>query len=396
VSDASASHLEALFAEALLLAPGERDAFLADRCAGDDPLRRRLEGLLRHHDAAGSFLERPVAPPRPADPLVHHGAPKVGAQIGPYEILGVLGRGGMGVVYRARQEQPGRVVALKLVRPGLVSERLVRRFEHEIELLGRLEHPGIARVYDAGTFETDEGPEPYFAMELVEGLPLTGYAERAGLSTRQRLALLAEVADAVQHAHERSVIHRDLKPGNIFVDAGGRPRIDFGIARATDSDRQLTTVHTGVGEILGTLAYMSPEQLGGSGQLDTRSDIYALGVIGYELVAGRLPHDVADKPLVEAITTLSKGDPPTLGSLNRGLRGDIEVIVAKAMEKERERRYASAAEFAADIRHFLADEPIVARPPTTAYQVRKLIARHRPLVATVARSSWSLPASPSG
>ena len=185
-------------------------------------------------------------------------------------------------------------------------------------------------------FETDEGPEPYFAMELVEGLPLTGYAERAGLSTRQRLALLAEVADAVQHAHERSVIHRDLKPGNIFVDAGGRPRIlDFGIARATDSDRQLTTVHTGVGEILGTLAYMSPEQLGGSGQLDTRSDIYALGVIGYELVAGRLPHDVADKPLVEAITTLSKGDPPTLGSLDRRLRGDIEVIVAKAMEKER-------------------------------------------------------------
>lgn len=381
--------IEALFLESVLMEPERREAWLADACGGDAELHAAVVALLRHHDAAGSFLERPAMTPRSgsaADAEAEERAMSAaGTRIGRFEILGVLGRGGMGVVYRARQEQPARTVALKIVRPGLMSERLLRRFEHEIELLGRLEHPGIARVYEAGTRDTDEGPEPWFAMELVDGLPLIAHAQAAELSTRDRLGLLAEVADAVQHAHERAVIHRDLKPGNIFVDGAGRPRIlDFGIARATDSDLQQTTVHTDVGEILGTLAYMSPEQLKSGRDIDTRADIYALGVIGYELVAGRLPHDITGKPLVDALSTLTTAEPPTLGSLNHRLRGDIEVLIGKAMERNRERRYASAAEFAADIRRFLNDEPILARPPSAAYQLRKLIARHRGPVAAAA------------
>jgi hypothetical protein len=300
-----------------------------------------------------------------------------------YRIVRLIGEGGMGAVYEAEQDHPSRTVALKIIKPGISSPRLLRRFEQETEALGRLQHPGIAHIYEAGTADTGFGPQPYFAMELIRGRTLTEYAKTSLLTPRARLEMVARIAEAVHHAHQRGLIHRDLKPGNILVDETGQPKIlDFGVARTTDGDTQATS-QTDVGQLLGTLAYMSPEQvLGDSLEIDIRSDVYALGVILYELLAGRLPYTIGRLP--ETIRAIREEEPAPLGSLNRSYRGDIETIVAKALEKDKARRYGSAGELAADVRRYLGDEPIVARSASLGYQLQKFARRNRALVTGAA------------
>jgi eukaryotic-like serine/threonine-protein kinase len=290
----------------------------------------------------------------------------------------------MGAVYEAEQEFPHRTVALKVIRAGYATGEMLRRFENEAQALGRLQHPGIAQIYDAGTAETPFGRQPYFAMELVHGQSLLAYCDAHRLSLRQRLELMAKICDAVQHAHQRALIHRDLKPANILVDESGQPHIlDFGVARLTDSDAHATR-QTDIGQIVGTLAYMSPEQvLGDPAEIDTRSDVYAVGMILYALLAGKRPYAIR-RQLTEAVRTIREEEPTALRTVNRTYRGDVDTIVGKALEKEKTRRYGSAAEMAADLRRHLRDEPITARPPNTSYLLRKFARRNKALVMGVA------------
>jgi serine/threonine protein kinase/tetratricopeptide (TPR) repeat protein len=356
----------------------DRNAVVAEACCGDEDLRREVESLLvQHSDIDDLILDQPVVKTfainfTPAEP--------VPAKIGKYRILGVLGTGGMGAVYKAEQEHPRRIVALKVVRPGRVGPELLRRFELESQALGRLQHPGIAQIYEAGTADTGFGLQPYFAMEYIQGDTLQQWVKKNNLSTRQRLELMASICLGVDHAHQRGLIHRDLKPANILVDSTGQPKIlDFGIARVTDSDAQATS-HTDVGQLVGTLNYMSPEQmLADPLELDTRSDVYSLGVVLFELLAGCKPFDLRGG-VHEAARKIREQDPPRLGSINRAYCGDIETIVAKALEKNKARRYGSAAALCADIRHYLENEPITARPPSATYQLHKFGQRHRALV----------------
>ena len=302
--------------------------------------------------------------------------------IGGYRILGLLGAGGMGQVFLAEQETPRRTVALKVIRPGPGSESLLKRFQHEVSVLGMLKHHGIAQIYDAGVAESGGRSRPYFAMELVKGRPIGEYAADARLSVTERLELFTRVCDAVQHAHHKGVIHRDLKPGNILVEEGGQPKVlDFGVARATDHDLQAVTLQTDVGQLVGTLPYMSPEQISGDpSELDTRSDVYTLGIVLFELLAGRLPHDVRAKAVTEAIRIVSEERPPRVSAIVREASGDLDTIVSKALDRDKTRRYQSAGDLADDIRRFLRDEPIHARPPSSIYQVTKFAKRHKPLV----------------
>ena len=331
-------------------------------------------------------MDAPVLTPRVTGTVSLDLGKRFGQLIGRYKVVRVLGEGGMGAVFLAEQDKPTRLVALKIIRPGVASAKLLRRFEHEAQVLGRLQHPGIAQIYEAGSADTGEGAQPYFVMEYVRGRSLLEYAQASQLGTRQRLELLAKICDAVQHAHQKGIIHRDLKPGNILVTEEGQPKIlDFGVARATDADIQVTTIQTDVGQLVGTIPYMSPEQAGGDvTELDTRSDVYALGVLGYELLAGRLPYDLKKKTIPEAVRIIREDEPTPLSSVSRIYRGDLDTIVAKALEKDRERRYQSAAELAADVRRYLSDEPIVARRASTLYQLRKFARRNRGLVGGVA------------
>jgi tetratricopeptide (TPR) repeat protein len=302
-------------------------------------------------------------------------------RIGPYRIVALIGEGAMGIVYEAEQERPRRRVALKIIRPGVATPTMLRRFEHEYEFLGRLQHPGIAQIHQAGVADSGYGPQPYFAMELVRGRRLDEYIRLKELGLRDRLLLVAEIADAVQHAHHRGVIHRDLKPANILVTEAGTPKVlDFGLARAAQVELQ-STVQTMAGEVVGTMSYMSPEQVvGDMSELDTRSDVYALGVLLYELMSGRLPFDLSRKSLPEAVRVIREEEPARLSSIQRTLPADVETIAAKALEKDKLRRYASAAELAEDIRRFLRNEPIIARRPSASYQIRKFAHRHKGLV----------------
>ena len=390
--------IERLYHAALEHQQGDRAIFLREACPTDEALRREVETLLAYGTEVEGFIESPAmelaARALAQDEVLSHETAaidgtsdrKVGclpAQIGHYRILRLLGEGGMGTVYEAEQENPRRVVALKIVKPGLADAEMLRRFGQEAQVLGRLQDPGIAQIYEAGTADTGFGPQPYFAMEFIRGKSLRDYADEHHLNTRQRLELMAQICEAVHHAHQRGLIHRDLKPANILVDETGRPKVlDFGVARVTDSDAQ-TTRHTEFGQLVGTLAYMSPEQVAGDPlELDTRSDVYALGVILYELLADRLPYKISGL-VYEAIQTVRAEDPAPLGSISRTYRGDIETIAAKALEKDKDRRYSSAAGLAADIRRYLNDEPIIARPPSATYQLQKFARRHRALVAGV-------------
>jgi tetratricopeptide (TPR) repeat protein/tRNA A-37 threonylcarbamoyl transferase component Bud32 len=369
--------------------PQQREARLLELCRGDEDLRREVEKMLAQANGSAGILDAPVCE-KPGLELTQTAAAGGGPSvrwlpetIGSYRVLRLVGEGGMGAVYEAQQDHPRRTVALKVIRPGLTSSVLLRRFSLESQALGRLQHPGIAQIYEAGTADTGFGPQPYFAMEFIRGEALREYADRRQLTTRQRLELVARICDAVEHAHQRGLIHRDLKPGNILVDEMGQPKIlDFGVARLTDSDAQATR-QTDLGQLVGTLAYMSPEQvLADPLELDTRSDVYALGVILYELLAKRLPYTISNK-LHEAVRTIREEDPERLSSVSRTYRGDIETIVAKALEKDKARRYASAAALGEDIRRYLRDEPIEARPATTTYQLQKFARRHRALVGGV-------------
>src|SRR5262245_40646211 len=370
--------VEELFGRAIDLDPAWVSTFLDEQCGGDADLRAAVEELLRldgRAEATESLLRSPVAGSRGDAP-----APAAAPSIARYRLVRVLGEGGMGTVYEAEQDSPRRTVALKVIRAGLASDFLLTRFAREAHILGLLQHPGIAHVYDAGVAQSGH---PYFAMELIAGVPLDQYAHQHGLDARGRLELLARVCDAVQHAHERGVIHRDLKPGNILVEASGQPRVlDFGVARAADAG--LTAGgRTEAGQLLGTLSYMSPEQASGDpSALDPRGDVYALGVILYELLAHRLPYGLDGLPLPEAARVICEQEPARLGLLDGRLRGEVETIAAKALAKEPARRYPSAAELAADIRRHLGDEPIRARPPSALYQLGKFVRRHTALVTT--------------
>jgi WD40 repeat protein/predicted Ser/Thr protein kinase len=389
-----------VFDRAADLPPGERAGFLDRACAGDAGLRAEVESLLAHDVATpGSartrdFLKSPlVRAPRELDtaspPTESSPGPLLPPRFGRYRVLGLLGEGGMGVVYEAEQDSPRRAVALKVVRPGLASPALLKRFSHEAQILGRLHHPGIAQVYEAGL---DEDGQPFFAMEYIHGLPLDEYASRHGLDLAARVALVARVCDAVQHAHDRGVIHRDLKPANILVEETGQPKVlDFGVARATDAHLLTAAGLTRTGQLLGTPNYMSPEQITADpAAVDRRADVYALGVILFELLAHRLPYRLEDRPLAEVARLILEQDPPRLGSLDPELRGDLETIVAKGLEKDPARRYASAADLAADLRRWLAHEPIRARPPSALYHLRKFARRHTGLVGGVAATVVAL------
>ncbi len=309
-----------------------------------------------------------------------------GSRVGSYRILHLLGSGGMGVVYAAEQDSPRREVALKVILPGLIAPSLLRRFTHEAHALGLLQHPGIARVYEAGTEGAGPTLRPFLAMELVRGLPLSEYVQKRRPETATRLELFAKVCDAVHHAHQRGVIHRDLKPANILVEDGDshdgadpQPKIlDFGVARILSADAGVTTMQTAAGQMIGTPAYMSPEQISGDPDAtDVRSDVYSMGVILFELLSGRLPHDLTGKPLAEAARIIRDEMPSRLTAVSRTFRGDLDVIVSKAMAKEKDRRYDSTSELAADVRRYLGNEPILARRDSAMYVLTRTLRRYR-------------------
>jgi serine/threonine-protein kinase len=408
---------ERIFAEALALPAGERPRFLDQACEGDAGLRQRIEALVLAHESAGGFMAaaEDVAPPAaPPD-----SAEIPGNRIGRYKLLQKIGVGGCGVVWMAEQEEPvRRRVALKIIKLGMDTKAVIARFEAERQALALMEHPNIARILDAGA--TDTG-RPFFVMELVRGVPITQYCDENNLSTPARLVLFTQVCHAVQHAHQKGIIHRDLKPSNILVtlhDGVPVPKvIDFGIAKATQGRLTDQTLFTAFEQFIGTPAYMSPEQAELSGlDIDTRSDIYSLGVLLYELLSGRPPFDpksLLQAGLDEIRRVIREVDPPkpstnlsTLAAADRImvarhrgteparlsllLRGDLDWIVMKAMEKNRARRYETPTALAADIARHLRDEPVIASPPGSWYRLTKLIRRHRLVCAAAAAVAIAL------
>jgi serine/threonine protein kinase/tetratricopeptide (TPR) repeat protein len=413
----------AIFSAALELESSQRAAYLGKACADDPALRQRIEGLLADHDKALNFLETPPPGaeglPPGAEPSIApvgpSGSPteKAGDRIGRYKLLQQIGEGGCGVVYMAEQEESvRRRVAVKVIKLGMDTRRVVARFEAERQALALMDHPNIAKVLDAGATETGR---PYFVMELVRGIKITDYCDENGLSTRQRLDLFIQVCQAIQHAHQKGIIHRDIKPSNILVaDHDGVPVpkvIDFGVAKAT-TDQRLTdkTLFTAFEQFIGTPAYMSPEQAKLSGlDIDTRTDIYSLGVLLYELLTGKTPLDqkellaagldemrrtIREKEPARPSTRLSTmvGDELTTTAKRRQsepvklihqVRGDLDWIVMKCLEKDRARRYETANGLAMDVQRHLADEPVVARPPSGLYRFQKLVRRNKGVFAAV-------------
>lgn len=405
------ARISELFCAVCDLTASERARLLRDQCRDDPALADEVQELVAAE--ASTILDQPAlgegfSLTGAVNGLDPASAAPISGRIGPYTIRQCLSEGGIAIIYEAEQEHPRRVVALKMLRGGLASRSALRRFQLEAEVLARLEHPGVARIYEAGLYQHPSDPPgspgvPYFAMEFIDGLPITAYANERGLSPQERMGLVASVCDAVQYAHQQGIIHRDLKPANILVDRHGQPKVlDFGVARVTDADLLATTLHTEAGQLVGTLPYMSPEQIQGDpGLVDTRSDVYALGVILYEMLAGRHPFPVANMPIPEAARMIREGIPPALGSCHRSLRGDPNTIAMHALEKVPARRYASAAELAADLRRCIANEPIVAKPASALYYLRKMARRHAgaftgtavaavALVATSVVSTWFL------
>jgi non-specific serine/threonine protein kinase/serine/threonine-protein kinase len=389
--------ISALFDEVIEQPPELRGAYLEAACAGDPDLLARVLELVDAAERASGLLERPaftgaaellreLADPPTVEigPVRARSRTAPESPIGPYELLEKLGEGGMGEVWRAEQQAPiRRAVALKIIKAGMDTHRVVARFEAERQALARMDHPAIARVFDAG--ETPRGL-PYFAMEHVAGEPIHRYCERRKRGIRERLALFVAVCDGVQHAHQKGIIHRDLKPSNVLVtevDGKAMPKIiDFGVAKAMAEPLTERTLQTELGTLIGTPEYMSPEQTGLPGlDVDTRSDVYSLGVMLYELLTGALPFEskkLRARSLDEIRRTIVEVEPvrPSVAGKNRRLAGDLDWIVMKALEKERQRRYGSPGELAADLRRHLADEPVVASPPGTLYRVRKFARRH--------------------
>ena len=309
--------------------------------------------------------------------------PKSPQRIAGFRLLGIIGAGGMGKVYLAIQDRPRRHVALKVMKGSAVSEQALRRFEFEAELLARLVHPGIAQIYEAGTFDDGEGAAPYFAMEYVPShRSITAYCREKKSSTREIVESMMHVCEAVGFGHGKGIIHRDLKPGNVLVGSSGDPKIiDFGVARSTDSDKSVT-MQTDVHAIVGTLQYMAPEQCTGDVlDLDTSADVYALGITLYQLLTGKLPYEITGQPLTSAIRIVSETVPERIGSIDKSLAGDLDVIVQKSLAKDRGDRYRTASEFGDDLQRWLNDEPISAAPPTLMVLVRRAIRRNKGLAA---------------
>lgn len=407
MSDPNRNSVEQLFNAALELpTAAERRAYLDGACAGDAELRSRVEQLLRAHDTAGSFLDKPALDP---GPTVLAGGETTGAVIGRYKILQLIGEGGFGSVYMAEQLEPvTRKVALKIIKLGMDTRQVIARFEAERQALALMDHPNIARVFDAGATESGR---PYFVMELVKGIAVTEYCNQNKLSTRERLELFLQVCYAVQHAHQKGIIHRDIKPNNVLVTLHNSkpvPKvIDFGIAKATSQRLTDKTLFTEFRQLIGTPEYMSPDQAEISGlDVDTRTDIYSLGVLLYELLTGTTPFDaktLRKAPYGEIQRIIREEEPPrpstrveTLAAQGSGLlrhytveptalskliRGDLDWIVMKAMEKDRTRRYDTANDLANDVLRHMRNEPVLAGPPSVIYKTGKFIRRHRFAVA---------------
>jgi serine/threonine protein kinase len=399
---------EAIFKVACQISsPAARAEYLNQVCGDDQPAMARIQALLRVHDEESRFL---ISPPPGIAATLDTSLPKesAGSQIGPYKLLEQIGEGGMGTVWMAQQSEPvKRLVALKLIKAGMDSRQVIARFEAERQALALMDHPNIARVLDAGA--TSAG-RPYFVMDLVRGVPITQYCDERHLTPRQRLELFVPVCQALQHAHQKGIIHRDLKPSNVLVALyDGRPVpkvIDFGVAKAAGQPLTEQTLVTGFGNIVGTLEYMSPEQAElNQLDIDTRSDIYSLGVLLYELLTGSPPFsrkDLENAGMLEMLRVIREQEPAkpstklstaeglhTLAA-NRGtepakltklVRGELDWIVMKALEKDRHRRYETATGLAEDLQRYLADEPVAACPPSLGYRLRKLLRRHRRRVA---------------
>jgi tetratricopeptide (TPR) repeat protein/serine/threonine protein kinase len=384
--------------------PAARAAFLDEACAGNPRLRADVDALLAAHDRLAGAPAAGQAPP-PAATVAESSAEGPGTVIGPYKLMEQIGEGGMGLVFVAEQQQPiRRKVALKVIKPGMDTRQVVARFEAERQALALMDHPNIAQVHDGGASASGR---PYFVMELVKGVPITQFCDQNQLPVRARLELLVHVCQAVQHAHQKGIIHRDLKPSNVLVlSQDGTPVvkvIDFGVAKAIGQQLTDKTIYTHCSQLVGTPLYMSPEQAGQSGvDVDTRSDIYALGVLLYELLTGATPFDqerLKTVGLDEICRIIREEEPPrpstrisTLGraeamvSANRQsdpkrlrqlVRGELDWIVMKALEKDRNRRYETASALAADMQRYLADEPVQACPPSVWYRLRKFGRRHK-------------------
>src|SRR5262245_32372630 len=401
------AELDALFP----IATPDRDADIMHA------LRQRVDRLLRDHVQTGGILDRPAVEQRVTTD--YHPAMEVGgARIGPYKLLQQIGEGAFGVVYMAEQTEPvRRKVAVKIIKPGMDTKEVIARFESERQALALMDHPNIAKVLDAGA--TERGL-PYFVMELVKGVPITEYCDTNNLSPQGRLGLFVTVCRAVQHAHQKGIIHRDLKPSNVMVtlhDGIPVPKvIDFGVAKATSQQLTERTLFTAYGQMIGTPAYMSPEQVEMSGlDIETQSDIYALGVLLYELLTGSTPFDSKrlrqagyaemqriireEEPPRPSTRLTSLGDSATVVSSHRStepkklaalLRGDLDWIVMKALEKDRNRRYETANGLARDVERYLNDETVQACPPSALYRLRKFARRNKVVLATAAVVAASL------
>ncbi|MDP6478568.1 MAG: tetratricopeptide repeat protein [Phycisphaerales bacterium] len=394
--------IEAIFEEVRHAPPDRRMEVLAARCGNDADLREELESLLSFHDRASVAVDHPPSvAPAIATMQERLGMPE---HIGGCEILDILGSGGMGVVYLAQQHEPvRRQVAIKVIKAGMDTEAVIRRFEAERQALAVMDHPGIATVFDAGV---TEGGRPFFIMEYVRGVAITTYCDEHQLTLNERIDLFCQVCQAVQHAHAKGVIHRDLKPANILVgDDGDHPRckiIDFGVAKATGEGSGHSLLMTQHGAIIGTPAYMSPEQATvESRDIDTRSDVYSLGVVLYELLTGSLPFDpqtLQEAGLAEIQRIIREEDPPRPStrlttsdpqhrtetrSLERRIRGDLDWIIMRCLEKQRSRRYDSVSEIARELERYKASEPVEAGPPTMRYRAGKFARRHGGAIAAV-------------
>jgi signal transduction histidine kinase len=411
---------ESIFLEALEKGSAEaRAAFLNQACAGNAELRDSIERLLRAHERADKLIhDRAPGLPITVSPTMTE---RVGTQIGPYKLLQEIGEGGFGIVFMAEQTEPvRRRVALKVIKPGMDTRQVIARFEAERQALAVMDHPNIAKVLDAGTTAPTDGGypgRPYFVMELVRGTPITQYCDENSLSVRERLSLFASVCQAIQHAHTKGIIHRDIKPTNVLVTRlDGQPVvkvIDFGVAKAMGQQLTDKTLFTNFAQMIGTPLYMSPEQAELSGaDIDTRSDIYSLGVLLYELLTGSTPvlkEQLRQAAFDEIRRIIREDDPPRPSNristaesapsiaahrhtepakLARLVRGELDWIVMKALEKDRSRRYETATGLATDVLHYLADEPVLACPPSGIYRLRKFVRRNTSALATAAVVSF--------